>query len=139
MEAYFLVQRIKNDEERIEITTLKLEAHALIWQEAYLDSITSFDEPLVIRWGTFKELLQDQFYPLGHHQKQTMEWFDFKQSRGQSVQEYTIKFKKRATLSGVSLKIDEILLKYIRGFHSYLHHTILLFKPMNLDEVCVQA
>jgi len=68
-----------------------------------------------------------------------MEWYHFKNSRGQSVQEYTTKFKKRATLLSDSLKSNACLLKYIGGLHSYLCHTILLFKPMNLDEVCVEA
>ena len=27
----------------------------------------------------------------------------------------------------------------IGGLHSYLHHTILMFNPTNLEEVCVQA
>jgi len=82
MEAYFWVQKIESDEEKIEIATLKLEGHALVWWEAYLDSNTSFEEVPMIRWSAFKELLRDQFYPLGHHQKQTMEWFDFKQAKG---------------------------------------------------------
>lgn len=68
-----------------------------------------------------------------------MEWFDVKQVKGQSVQDYTTKLKKRATLLGVSLNIDESLLTYIGGLHSYLHHTILLFKLTNLDEVCIQV
>lgn len=39
----------------------------------------------------------------------------------------------------VPLKSQETLLKYVGGLHSYLHHTILLFNPSNLDQVCVQA
>ena len=34
---------------------------------------------------------------------------------------------------------QDTLLKYIGGLHSYLKHTILVFNPENLDEVCVQA
>ena len=34
---------------------------------------------------------------------------------------------------------QETLLKYIGGLHSYLRHTILMFNPTSLDEVCVQA
>jgi hypothetical protein len=40
---------------------------------------------------------------------------------------------------GVYLSSQDTLLKYIGGFHSYLRHTILMFNPSNLDEVCVQA
>jgi hypothetical protein len=37
------------------------------------------------------------------------------------------------------LDTQETLLKYIGGFHSYLRHTIIMFNPTSLDEVCVQA
>jgi hypothetical protein len=40
---------------------------------------------------------------------------------------------------GVDLSSQETLLKYIGALHSYLRHTILMFNPTNLDEVCVQA
>jgi hypothetical protein len=39
---------------------------------------------------------------------------------------------------GIDLSSQETLLKYIGGLHSYLRHTILMFNPTNLDEVCVQ-
>jgi hypothetical protein len=39
----------------------------------------------------------------------------------------------------VSLDTNETLLKYIGGMHSYLRHTLLMFNPSNLDDVCVQA
>ena len=54
-------------------------------------------------------------------------------------QEYTQKFRKRALLLGVNLNSQDTLLKYIGGLHSYLKHTIIMFNPNNLDEVCVQA
>jgi hypothetical protein len=40
---------------------------------------------------------------------------------------------------GIYLSSQETLLKYIGGLHSYLRHTILMFNPTILDEVCVQA
>jgi hypothetical protein len=33
----------------------------------------------------------------------------------------------------------ETLIKYIGALHSYIHHTLLLFNPTSLNEVCVQA
>jgi hypothetical protein len=30
-------------------------------------------------------------------------------------------------------------MKYISALHSYIHHTLLLFNPTSLEEVCVQA
>ena len=40
---------------------------------------------------------------------------------------------------GVSLQSQDTLLKYTGGLHNYLIHTILMFNPTILDEVCVQA
>jgi hypothetical protein len=30
-------------------------------------------------------------------------------------------------------------MKYIGALHSYIHHTLILFNPTSIDEVCVQA
>eukprot|EP00253_Pinus_taeda_P028538 PITA_28538 len=68
-----------------------------------------------------------------------MNWQNFRQLKGQSVQDYTQEFRRRALLLGVDLQTQETLLNYIGGFHSYLRHTILMFNPTSLDEVCVQA
>jgi hypothetical protein len=68
-----------------------------------------------------------------------MDWHNLRQGKGQSVQEYTQEFRKRALILGIPLYTQETLLKCIGGLHSYLHHMILMFNPTNLDEVCVQA
>ena len=68
-----------------------------------------------------------------------MNWKCFRQLKGQNVQDYTQEFRRRALLLGIDLHSQENLLKYIGGLHSYLIHTILMFNPTSLDEVCVQA
>ena len=68
-----------------------------------------------------------------------MSWKNFRQLKGQIFQVYTQYFRKRALLLGVDLKSQDTLLNYIGGIHSYLTHTILMFNPNNLDEVCVHA
>ena len=68
-----------------------------------------------------------------------MNWQSFRQLKGQSVQEYTQEFRRKALLLGVELQSQDTLLKYIGGLHSYLKHTSLMLNPTSLDEVCVQA
>ena len=68
-----------------------------------------------------------------------MEWQNLRQGKGQSVQEYTQEFRKRALVLGIPLYTQETLLKYIVGLHSYLCHMILMFNSTNLNEVCVQV
>ena len=72
-------------------------------------------------------------------QKAIMNWKNFRQLKGQNVQEYTQEFRRRGILLVVYLQSQDTLLKYIGGLHSYLKHTILIFNPTSLDEVCVQT
>jgi len=71
--------------------------------------------------------------------KAIMDWKNFKQLKGQNVQVYTQEFRRRALLLGIDLHSQDTLLKYIGGLNTYLRHTILMFNPTSLDEVCVQA
>jgi hypothetical protein len=68
-----------------------------------------------------------------------MDWKNFRQAKGKSVQSYTLEFRRRTLILGIDLSSQETLLKYIGGLHSYLRHTILMFNPTSLDEVCVHA
>ena len=66
-----------------------------------------------------------------------MNWKIFRHGKGQSVQNYTQEFRERDLVLDITLYTQESLFKYIGGLHSYLRHTILIFNPNNLDEVCV--
>jgi hypothetical protein len=72
-------------------------------------------------------------------QKAIMDWQNFRQAKGKNVQIFTQEFRRRDLVLAVDLSSQETLLKYIGALHSYLRHTILMFNPSNLDEVCVQA
>ena len=72
-------------------------------------------------------------------QQAIIDWQHLRQGKGQSVQEFTQEFRKKALAFGISLDTRETLLKYIRNLHSYLQHTLLMFNPDDFNEVCVQA
>ena len=55
------------------------------------------------------------------------------------MKSYTHEFRKRDFILGIDLSSQDTLLKYIGGLHNYLRHTILIFNPTKLNEVCVQA
>jgi hypothetical protein len=59
------------------------------------------------------------------------------QGKGKSVQSFTEEFRKKALDLNIPLYIQENILKYIGALHRYIFHTILLFNPTNIDEVCV--
>ena len=68
-----------------------------------------------------------------------MDWKNFRQLKGQSMQDYTHEFRRRALILGINLYSQETLLYYVGGLHSYHRHTILMFNPKNIDKFCVQA
>ena len=107
---------------------------ALTWWERKIQQDLRKNGKIISVWNEFIEVLRNQFYPLGHIQQLTMSWKMFRQAKGQSIQDYTHEFRKRA----IALDTHETLLKYIGGMHSYLKHTLLMFDPSNLDDVCVQ-
>lgn len=61
-------------------------------------------------------------------------WHYFKLKAGQSMQEYTIKFKNMAIMLGISTKNQNVLLKYLAGLHHHLDEQLMLFKPKLVDE-----
>ncbi|XP_057844927.2 uncharacterized protein LOC131054430 [Cryptomeria japonica] len=111
VEVYCRVQNLLDDADRIQLATLRLGGTTLTWWESR------------IRDGS------------SQHGKINLTW----QGKGQSVQDYTHEFRKKAIALNVPLYTQDMLLKYIGGLHSYLRHSILVLNPNNLDEVGVQA
>jgi hypothetical protein len=68
-----------------------------------------------------------------------MEWKILRQSNGRTIQSFMEEFRKKSLALKIPLDCYETLMKYIGALHSYIFHTLLLFNPTSLDEVCVQA
>ena len=115
-----------------------MESATLIWWEAKTQEDMKKHGKVLSSWNDFIFAIKRQFYPLAYLQKTIMDWKIFRQAKGKSVQSYTQEFRRRALILGIDLSSQETLLKYIGGLHSYLRHTILMFNPTNIDEVCVQ-
>jgi len=62
-----------------------------------------------------------------------------KQSKGQTIYNFIEEFRKKALALNVPLDTSETLMKYIGSFHSYLHHSFLLFKPKIINEASVKV
>jgi hypothetical protein len=139
IEVYCRIQKIQDDETKIQLALLRLDSATLIWWESKTQEDMKKHGKILISWNDFIVAIKKQFYPLAYKKKATMEWQNFRQAKGQSVQSFTQEFRRRALVLGVDLSSQETLLKYIGALHSYLRHTILMFNPSNLDEVCVQA
>jgi len=68
-----------------------------------------------------------------------MEWKTLRQGKCQMIQSFTEEFRKKELALNIPLYSYETLMKYIGVLHNCLHHTLLLFNPTSVDEVCVQA
>jgi hypothetical protein len=137
--VYCRIQRITDDETKIQIDSLRLDSATLIWWEAKTQDDMKKHGKVLSSWNNFIVALKRKFYPLAYMQKAIMDWQNFRQAKGQDVQRFTQEFRRRALVLGIDLSSQETLLKYIGGLHNYLRHTILMFNPSNLDEVCVHA
>jgi hypothetical protein len=122
----------------VQLASLRLEGTALVWWERKLHDMSKCGN-ILSSWSVFKSAIRKQFYPLGYLHKVMMEWQTLRQSKGQTVQSFTKEFRKKALALNIPLDSYETLMKYIGALHSYIHHTLLLFNPTSLDEVCVQA
>jgi len=61
------------------------------------------------------------------------------QRQGKSMQEFTIEFKKREIQMGDSLKIPDMLVKYLGEFLDKIHRQIMLSIPNTIDDASIQA
>jgi len=114
-----------------------LENATLIWWEAKIQEDMKKSGKVLSSWNDFIIAIRRQLYPLGYMQKSIMDWKNFTQAKGQNVKSYTQEYRKIDSMLGLYLSYQDTLLKYIGGLHNYLRHTILMFNPTKLDEVCV--
>lgn len=139
LEVYCRIQKIVDDETNFQLESLKMGGTTLIWWESRTRDDLKKNGKTISSWNDFVIALKQQFYPLAYMPQEMMNWKCLRQSKGQSVQEYTQTFRKKALNLSIPLYTQETLLKYIGGLHSYLKHTILMLNPSNFDEVCVQG
>jgi len=72
LKVYFQIHGVVNDVDKISFSKLNMSGHALVWWESHLETLNHEHLSKISSWNGFKELLRDQFYPLGYHNKQLM-------------------------------------------------------------------
>ena len=85
IEVYYCVQKIKEEEVKIQLASLRLEDTALTWWGRKLQQGSKHNGKLLTSWSEFISALKKQFYPLGYMQKAMMEWQHLRQGKGQNV------------------------------------------------------
>jgi hypothetical protein len=137
VEVYCHVQQINEEEVKVQWASLRLEGVALVWWERKLRDRSKCGN-LISSWLEFKLEIRKQFYPLVYLHKAMMEWKTLRQSKAQTIQSFTEEFRKKSLVLNIPLDSYETLMKYIDALHNYIRHTLLLFNPTSIDEVCVE-
>ena len=89
LEVYYRVQNLQDDDTNIQLASFTLEVSALVWWEAKTQDEIKKNGNISISWYNFIVVIKIQFYPLAYMQKDIMNWKNFRQLKGQNVQEYT--------------------------------------------------
>jgi hypothetical protein len=82
IEVYCRIQKIQDDETKIQLASLRLDSAALIWWESKTQEDMKKHGKILISWNDFIVAIKKQFYPLAYKQKATMEWQNFRQAKG---------------------------------------------------------
>ena len=82
LEVNCRIKRIKDDDTKIQLASLRLESATLIWWEAKTQEDMKKRGKVLTYWNDFVVALRRQFYPLAYIQKATMDWKNFRQGKG---------------------------------------------------------
>jgi hypothetical protein len=81
LEVYFSVHEVSGAQ-RISFAHLKLEGHALTWWESDAIARRLGNEPPMIDWEVFKDMIKSHFYPIGYEEEQKISWLYLRQRQG---------------------------------------------------------
>jgi hypothetical protein len=122
---------------KIQLVSLRISCTTLIWWEIKMQFNLVQKGKVISSWDKFTKAIRKQFYPLAYTQTTITEWKHLRQGKGKNIQAYTHEFKNKELSLGISLYTHETLINYIGVMHSYLHHTIFMFNPINIDKLSV--
>ena len=103
LEVYLKIQNLQDDDTKIQLASLRMEGATLVWWEAKTKEEIKKHGNIILSWLDFITSIIRQLYPLAHMHKSIINWKNFRQLKGQNVQEYTQEFRRRNLLLGVDL------------------------------------
>ena len=89
LEVYLRIQKLHDDDTKIQLASLRMDGATLVWSESKTKDEIKKHGKITLSWIEFISTIKKQFYPLAHLQKAIMNWQNFRQPKGQSVQENT--------------------------------------------------
>ena len=89
LEVYLRIHNLHDDDTKIWLASLRMDGAALVWWEAKTKDEIKKHGKITLSWIEFITSIKKKFYPLAHLQKAIMNWQNFRQLKGQNVQDYT--------------------------------------------------
>ena len=74
LEVYCRIQKLQDDESKIQIVYLILEGATLIWWESKTQDDEKKHGKILTSWNDFIVAIRKQFYPLAYMRKVIMDW-----------------------------------------------------------------
>jgi hypothetical protein len=122
LEGYFFVHNF-SDRENIIFALLKVVPHVKDWWETFCEKNETEGSTLFAvspTWDSFKDVIKEQYYPVGSYDDLYTRWTTLRQERDQTVPEFTNVFHTLRTKMGIKYYERHLVLKYHRGLHRYI-------------------
>jgi hypothetical protein len=103
LEGYFFVHNFSN-RENITFALLKVIPHVKYWWETFCEKKET-EEPslftVAVTWESFRDVIKEQYYPVGSYDDLYTKWTTLRQERDQAVPEFTNIFHTLCTKMGI--------------------------------------
>jgi hypothetical protein len=123
LEGNFFVHNFLN-RENITFSLLKAIPHVNDWWEAFCEQKETGELLLftvVTTWESFRDVIKEQYYPVGSYDDLYTKWTTLQQERDQAVPEFKNIFHTLHTKLGIKYSEPHLVLKYRGALHGYIH------------------
>jgi len=137
LEGYFFVHNFSIIE-KITFALVKVIPHVKYWWEILCEK-KEREEPslftVMVTWKSFKDVIKEQYYPVGSYDDMYTKSTTLQQERDQAVSEFTNIFHTLHTKLGIKDSDQYLMLKYCGGIHRYIRAEIKFLDISSLGAV----
>jgi hypothetical protein len=122
LEGYFSIHNFSN-REKITFALLKVIPHVKDWWETFCEKKETKEPSLftvTTTWESSKDVIKEQYYPIGSYDDLYTKWTTLRQERDQAVLDFTNIFHTLHTKMGIKYLERHLVLKYRGGYIKFL-------------------
>ena len=86
-------------------------------------------------WNSFRDVVKEQYYPMGSYEDKYIQWTTLRQQRDQDVHELTNLFHTLRTKLGIKDSEKHLVLKYCSYLHRYIPEEMEFLNTSSLGAV----